>query len=291
MTDHLGSILKKIRQSKKYTQKYISSNQFSQSSYSKIESGEVTPTINNFFHILKRLDVSYDEVLRIKAIYDLDPKQHILNNFSVISSNVELGKITELKNECIHFLEANTDVVVQDILWICESLVFVHEGKYKEACIYAEKVWKRLSKMDSWYLIELKLINNILFFFPPETQISITQIALKKLADTYENLKEYTVLKIAYLLNITLLLMHQNRYNDALTYAEKAMRESVNIKKVDLISISMVRKGIILYHLKNVTQGLSLISNAININRILGNVQLEKEINEELHNFKIVGVK
>ncbi|WP_100488449.1 helix-turn-helix domain-containing protein [Sporolactobacillus pectinivorans] len=280
--DQLGFTLKKIRQSKKYTQKYVSSGKMSQSTYSKIESSKMTPTIDKFIHILERLDVTYSEVILYRNKYSIDEKEKIVHDFSHISTTIDSDKIVELELSCAQFLKATYDSVVQDIQLVCHSLLFVQSGNYEEARNSAEKVWDRLSKMDSWYSIELRLINNILYIFPSETQLSIGEIALKNLYRTSVNFKEHETLKIAFLLNMSLLLINQDKHKPALVYAEKALEESLKINRIDLISMSLERKGIIFVHTEEIERGLSLINKAIYINEAIGNNRFAEAIKEEV---------
>lgn len=279
---HVGPILKKIRQSKNFTQKDISGEQLTQSTYSKIEASKMTPTIDNFFYILNRLDISYDEFVLLSEKNNLDPKKQIIKAFSRISSTIELDKIVALKRECAQFLRYTEDPVIQDIQLICQSLLFIQEGNDEKACHVAKLVWDRLSKMDCWYSIELRLINNILYVFPMETQMSITHIALEKLHEISADSKEYIILRIAFFLNSGLLLINQNNYSEALDHVEKALKESSAIQRVDLITISLCRKGIILIHLGSVQQGLTLIDKAILINESLGKNQLADKLKAEV---------
>jgi len=122
----VGSILKKIRQSKNLTQKDISGDQLSQSTYSKIEASKVTPTIDHFFYILNRLDISYDEFVLLSEKNNIDPKKQIIKAFSRISTTIELDKIVALKRECVQFLRYTEDPVIQDIQLICQSLLFCY---------------------------------------------------------------------------------------------------------------------------------------------------------------------
>ncbi|MFT8310851.1 MAG: helix-turn-helix transcriptional regulator, partial [Sporolactobacillus sp.] len=164
MTYQLGEILKRIRQSKRYTQKYVAGDEMSRATYAKIEACDMQPTVGKFMHILKQLDISYEELLFLQNRYHLSGKDEIIHDFLNLSTNVEQSSVLLLINKCANYLNKHPDSVVQDIQSVCKASMLLHsERTFEHAYPYAKKIWERLSRLDNWYSTELKLINCIFF--------------------------------------------------------------------------------------------------------------------------------
>lgn len=282
MAYQLGEVVKKIRQSKRYTQKYVSGNQMSRTTFSKIEAGEMQPTVGKFMHILERLDITYEEFKYIENMYTLNGKDEIVFDFFQISTNVEVKDMEMLIDKCSDFLDNYSDSIVDDIRSVCKALVLVHlQNSFEEAYPFAEKVWKRLSQLDNWYSTELKLINNIFFFFPLETGISIVERALREI-DRFSYFNQNKELKAAYLINMTLLLINNEQFAEANNYAEKAIQECIVTKRYEVISLAFARKGIALINLGDEEQGMSAIRKAIQISSALDQTGLIESFKGEI---------
>ncbi|TGA96743.1 Rgg/GadR/MutR family transcriptional regulator [Sporolactobacillus shoreae] len=282
MAYQLGEVLKKIRESKKYTQKYVSDNHMSRTTYAKIEACTMEPTVGKFMHILQKLDISYDELKYIQNMYSLEGKEEIIHDFFQVSTSVETSKFFKLKKSCEQYLINHSDSVVDDIRSICiAQLIIQSENDYKKAHIHASKVWERLSKLDDWYTIELKLINNIFFFFPLETGISIAQKALKEI-NKFSFVEKINELKPAYLLNMALLMINNLQFSEAHHFSEKAIHECDLQKRYDLISVAHARKGVALINLGKNSEGIASIKKAIAINKALDQTQMINAILEEV---------
>lgn len=278
----LGEVLKKIRQSKKYTQKYVSDGKMSRTTYAKIEACEMQPTLGKFMCILEKLDITYEEFKYIKNMYTLNGKEEIVHDFYQLSSNVESHGLNSLINKCELYLKSSSDSVVEDIWSACHAQFLLStENDFEKAHSYAIKIWERLSNLDSWYSIELKLINNIFFLFPLDTGIAIVERALREI-NKFSYINGNYGLKPAYLLNMTLLLINNRQFSDACRYADKAIQECAGQKRYDLISIAYARKGIALCNMDKKDPGVSAIKKALEVNSALDQLKMKEAICEEV---------
>lgn len=291
MAYQLGEVLKKVRQSKRYTQKYIAGNEMSRATYAKIEACEMQPTVGKFMHILKKLDISYEELTFIQNLYHLSGKEEIIHDFFGLSTNVEQSKVLSLINKCDKYLENHSDSVVQDIKSVCKASTLLQtERTFEHALPFAEKVWDRLSRIDNWYSTELKLINCIFFFFPIETGIEIVKRALREI-DRFAYINKNVDLKSSYLLNITVLLIKNNQLNEAIDYAEKAIAECKNVRKFDGLAFAYARKGIILVNVNKIEEGLTLIRKGISICTALDQISMTYAIVQEVNELTDIDFK
>jgi Rgg/GadR/MutR family transcriptional activator len=290
MEYELGEVLKKIRQSKRYTQQYISEGRMSRTTYAKIEAGKMQPTVGKFMHILERLDLTYEEFKYIKNAYALDNKDEIIFDLSHISTNMETKNLHQLITKCDAYLEKHSDSIVDDIRSVCKAGLLIQE-KMDLSLAYplAEKVWHRLSQLDNWYSIELKLINGIFFFFPLETGIAIVKRAIREI-DRLSSLNKISELKAAYLINLTILLIKNKKYEEAYEYAQEGIAECIAEKRYEIIAIGYARKGIALINMSKISAGAAAIRKALQISATLDQPQLTMSIKEEVRQTTNAGI-
>jgi Rgg/GadR/MutR family transcriptional activator len=290
MTYQLGEVLKKVRQSKRYTQKYVAENEMSRATYAKIEACDMQPTVGKFMHILEKLDISYEELTFIQNSYSLNGKDEILHDFFKLSYSTESHKIQSLNNKCKHYLIKSDDNVVQDISYVCQALLSIHEMKsFDEAFPFAKKVWDRLSKLDNWYSLELKLINNIFFYFPLETAISIAKRALQEI-DRFSYIIKNNDLRSSYLLNMSIIFMKNNQYEEAYEYVEKSLEECKMIKQFDRVALVYARKGIALINMNKNDEGLAFIRKGLSICKVLELDFMTEAIFQEVHELTSIDI-
>jgi Rgg/GadR/MutR family transcriptional activator len=283
MTYQLGEVLKRVRQSKRYTQKYIAGNEMSRATYAKIEACNMQPTVGKFMHILKKLDITYEELSYIQHLYRLSGKDEIIHDLFKLSFSTEIHKIQSLDDKCQRYLIEHSDSIVEDISFVCKALVSIHIDKsFDSAFPYAQKVWNRLSKLDNWYSIELKLINNIFFFFPLETAISIATKALQEI-DRFSYIIRNVDLKSSYLLNMSILLLKNKQNKEAYDYAEKTIHECISIKRYEGLAVAYGRKGMALINMSKEKEGTAWINKAISICTVLDLNVMKKAIIQEVN--------
>ena len=245
-----GEILKKIRVNKKYTQKFVTEGIISQSTYSKVERGVIDITYNKFVKLLSRLDVSEFE---FQMLLDEEPdaRDDLIQQFFLINYN-DLEALTAIQERVQHYLIMKKDYIIQDIAYICEALMLISkERDYEQAAIFANRVWKRLERFDRWYMMEIRLINAILFIFPTETALHISERIVRQLS-IYQT-RESRVIKNNIQTNLTLLLIRNKNYATALENLDELIIRFKQISNYRLLAIAYIRKGMALRLLKDST--------------------------------------
>ena len=245
-----GEILKKIRVNKKYTQKFVTEGIISQSTYSKVERGVIDITYNKFVKLLSRLDVSEFE---FQMLLDEEPdaRDDLIQQFFLINYN-DLEALTAIQERVQHYLIMKKDYIIQDIAYICEALMLISkERDYEQAAIFANRVWKRLERFDRWYMMEIRLINAILFIFPTETALHISERIVRQLS-IYQT-RESRVIKNNIQSNLTLLLIRNKNYAMALENLDELIIRFKQISNYRLLAIAYIRKGMALRLLKDST--------------------------------------
>lgn len=244
----IGDTLKKIRKNKNYTQKFVTEGVIGQSAYSKIERGFIEPSISKFQNILRRLDMEEEE-FRYLMGQELSEREELIQSFFLQNYN-DQTILEGIKARVKDYLVENNDYLLQDIFYICESLLLIIKDRdYKKAATFANKVWKRLEKYDQWYLMEFRLINSILFIFSVESVLEIADRMNSQLKAF--NSRESRVILNNLQINISLVLIRNGAYDSALSHLNELSQRFREERNYYLLAIVYMRKGIALSLLNN----------------------------------------
>lgn len=259
-----GIIIRKIRINKGLTQLQISNDIISQSNYSKFELGKIDISTTTFELILRRLEISYEEFIFIKNGYKLNENDRIVHDFFKLPYNDETA-LRKIQKRAISQNYLKEDVLLQDIISMCSGLSIIHNnGDIDAAREKVQNVWKRLEGRDRWYIVDIKLINVILFTFDIDSAVSIMERAVEALSP-YQKYGEYHKLSISLKMNCSLLLMKESYFEIAINYLEEVIHESTQINSYLQLSIAYIRKGVCLINIKKegipyIKKGLKILS-------------------------------
>ena len=278
-----GKDLKKIRENKSYTQAYVAKDAMARSTYTKFETGSIVPNITKYFQILNNLDMTHEEFNYIHNHYQLTGKDAILYQFKTMAVNNDLNTLMKVRETTKTYLKEHKDNVVQDIFYICNALITLSKtNDLTQAAPFAEKVWHRISLLDKWYLTELRLLNNILFFFDFDTSLFISKRALVEL-ENYTHFYDATELKMAYSMNLIYLLMENQNYTQALEKADSLISISKEKGKHRLLGVLYVRKGVILTKLNKVEAETKMwFQKGFNLLEAIEDFSLQEELKKEV---------
>ncbi|MBC1936702.1 helix-turn-helix transcriptional regulator [Listeria grandensis] len=279
MMKTIGDTLKYIRSNKQYSQKNICVNTLSRTALSKIENNKLNPTYIKLSYILEKLDLDFEEFSYVQNNFKLNGKKKILNDFKKISSNSEVNAISTLMSSCQKYLNKEaTDYIVSDIFLVLKSLSMLHSGLPMNDIIQTiSPVWTRLARLDKWFLIEIHLINNLLFIFDISTAIPICKRALSELSK-YDS--QSGTLPIAFQLNLAYMLLVENDTTQAASYLNQTISLSKKQKRYDLLAVSQIRLGI-----ATSPFNFMLINNGLSILTTIGVSSLEEQIKHEICTF------
>lgn len=255
---NFGKTFKRIRESRGLSQEYVAQDIVSRTSISKMENDKQIPTITNAYSLFKKMDLEPNEFFYIQNNYKFDSKTAILHQFMNLSETTQSENISNVIKECKKYLVKRFDIQVNSILLVLQSLKDFENGENISNINERLKVvWERLSKVDNWLIIDLFIINNILYFFPFETAYSMTLNALKTLEDKYPYLLR---LKNAFNLNLAYLSMKVNLMEQATKYLHVSMELSKIINRYDLLLLAKIRLSIIINDYKKVQECCNLLA-------------------------------
>lgn len=264
MQTNIGSTIKKIRSDKDFSQKYVVDGVMTQSAYSKFELNKTDITYSSLANILENLEVTFEEVLYIQNGFKHTEKDAIFKKFISTSYNNE-ENIKELFNMAVSYLHKKDDQLITDIKSLCEAfLILLYTADTRILQTTVSSVWRRLSDRNQFYFSDLYLLNSIFYFFPLETMLEIKKLAFKSI-ERYGDFQNIQRLKINFCVNISLMLIKEKCYVEALEEIETAILLSKKQKAYLQLAVCYVRKGICLNCLDNngfpwVQKGIELLT-------------------------------
>lgn len=266
MQTNIGSTIKKIRSDKDFSQKYVVDGVMTQSAYSKFELNKTDITYSSLANILENLEVTFEEVLYIQNGFKHTEKDAIFKKFISTSYNNE-ENIKELFNMAVSYLHKKDDQLITDIKSLCEAfLILLYTADTRILQTTVSSVWRRLSDRNQFYFSDLYLLNSIFYFFPLETMLEIKKLAFKSI-ERYGDFQNIQRLKINFCVNISLMLIKEKCYVEALEEIETAILLSKKQKAYLQLAVCYVRKGICLNCLDN--NGFSWVQKGIELLTVL----------------------
>lgn len=279
-----GSTAKEIRLNKGYSQQYIAQQAITQSAYSKFEILNSGIKTDIFKHILNRLDMSYEEFVYIENGYGYEGKEEIFKAFYSLNYN-NLLEMKSLLEKVNGYLAKTDDYMIRNIRIVLNAHVILRESNdFELASEPIKEVWSNLSKRDSLYLIDLYLINSILFFFPLETALHIKNFMFKSI-DRYKGFHNVNNLKINVYTNLMLLFIKSKKFTEGIDMAELLIMLCKKQRVYPQLAVGYIRKGVCMNGLDLKSEGQKQIDKGLKILSAIEEVDLYKIMKNEIKRF------
>ncbi|WP_086312339.1 hypothetical protein A5821_000091 [Enterococcus sp. 7F3_DIV0205] len=279
-----GNTYKTVRKAKCISQKEVCGNHISRTTLSKFENGHSDITLSNFIYLLEKLDLTFEEFLYLmEDNHGVDmTKGNILKKFIAIKSNLEQDKIEQLVTTCNDYLDQEYNWYVHSILEVLTVLQNMQQNPLdKIPCIdkiIVSRIWHYLETTDEWFLLDIYLINSILFYFSMDSLVFIGNNLLKK-TEKYNHFTNIHPLVISIYLNLIFLLMQNNLFDLALHFCDLIEVKASDSKRYDFISVLNVRKGICNQEESRVELGLQTVC-------LFNDYLLKEDLLKEIHQFR-----
>lgn len=248
-TNKIGTTLKKIRKAKGISQKEIANYAgISQSNYSKYELGKIDVNSEALIYILDILDITFQEFYYIHNNYKPTEKELILQNFfNIPFQNLEALK--KFKVTCEQYLFQNYSPIINDTVILCDALISISKyNDFETARTISSPIWNRLSNNDDLFVYDLYFLNAILYIFPIDEVLNVKDYLVR----AYNIYNKYPKLHSVFInlhINISLLLIENCYYSEALTSLTNVEELCRNKRLYFQLSIILIRKGICLNNL------------------------------------------
>lgn len=275
MYQDIGKVYKQIRTSKGFTQKEVCGDWMSRSNLSKFESGQSMTSYQTMDHLLRKIDMTFEEFNYLYEINHSNLRQKIIHDVTNYLSLYNTKKLKELVEMCEEYLDTvtNDDLAIKNIQMILNIIIEIRQGnKNEHAQQLSEILWKEIEDRDTWYESELRILSTILFYFPIESLKSMTDKILYSL-DKYKHYKDMESHSFSILTNLAGMYLWNNYFNDCWRITNRAFELARKLKRYDQLGFSQVRLGICRHDEQLITQGLQLLelTGELEFHRILTN--------------------
>lgn len=282
MRHDFGHIYKKIRETKGLTQAQVCSAILSRTTLTKIESGAVVPKFENMIFLLDQINMSLEEFRYICNYHRPRQREDIFNkiyNYKSVADNQELYHIKAL---CEEHLKTHHDIPIQKLLDKINVTLLVRKQGFlspsEELTQLSTEIWEELSKQDTWYERDLKMISLILFTFPLGTILETTDKLLASL-EKYKDYRNITDTKYALLANLSTIFLYNRRIIDCERLTIMIYDLARETKRYDQLGFAQIRLGICRNDRDLIDKGLALLE-------LTGEEQLLTNFKEELERLK-----
>lgn len=232
--------------------------------------------------------MSFDEFEYLSSTdeYEYDEEKKLILKFEKIISNVELQATQDLIKSCEEYLCHTRNKKIESLKNVLKlSVILYNDGFSEEVKQITLNLWNEIAVKKEWYISELKLLNQILFYFPDHLVFDVVDRIVERLRD-YDAFQNMTILKTSILINLSTIYLDHSKFEQCEEIAKWAYRESKKIKRYDFIAISLIRLGIC-------QKDKEMINKGLNIFRLAEENELEKEFQKEITRFDttLVGQK
>lgn len=266
-----GEILKEIRESRNLSLRKASAGLFDHSILSRIETqGQAVKSID-LIRLLNRYNVEWEEF--IPLIEDKN-NQKRFNYELEFSEALRSGN----KKRCLDFLkilndeyEKNGEVYILHIKCVIEAVSVLHEtnNNYELAREVVEPVFTYLNNIDQWYLYDLKLLNNILYFYEYESALLIGEKAVRQIENDYNNYK-HNELGRGFLNNMAILSLDNHEYMKAHRFTSTSLAIPHTTKHLYSVIFSNILHQVSCFKLDNPQYDPTLIPSLLDFFVIIG---------------------
>lgn len=275
-----GSTIKFIRESLAYSQAYVAEGIMTQSSYSKAERGEIELTFPKMEMVLKKFGMTMDEFLYIRNGYSMvdDSGLEELRKINFVDEKSLLQLLDKLKKM------PHPSQRTQEYIIICEALLLIaRDEDYEGAKEKVETVWKSMEKHDTWFMTDIFLLSTILFIFPIDTAVLITERVLRQL-QLYRDLPTTQAFAANISSNLITLLLQAGRYKEGYAKNEEFIAECKRTWKFSYLALAYARKGIFLNKMGEEGEE-ACYKKCFTILSFVDLQNLEEQIRTEIHDY------
>ncbi|MBC1990415.1 helix-turn-helix domain-containing protein [Listeria seeligeri] len=281
-----GMTIKEIRVSKNIKQEAIYSNLISRNLLWQIENDKINTSYDVFKEILNRLNVSFDEFLYIQNNFKSTPLQELQNRYNNIYTSIEIEILIDLKNDIDAYIEHHQNYpLLKDLEKCLMAIIEIEQNDdFAKASSLVKPIWDRISKQNDWYWEDIQIMSHIFFMFEEETALNICKELFAKL-NNYRDFQNADRLEISTLLNISTMLLSQNKLSDSLIYLNKCITLAEEKKYFIQWAYGLGTKAIIQSKETNSNKGLELLHQAINILKTINQTLLADTLQTDYNKY------
>lgn len=266
----IGETLRYLRENKHYTKKSVADGIVSISFYSQVEQGNSSITIELFFKLLKKLNVTYDEFFLIANNFEPSEEDRLWNNFISVYYEEDVNKMIVARNKIQQAIDNSpTENPVFETYLLTADLA-INRTRYEQPLQKdIDKLFQILFSVDTWTLFELKLFINTIHFF----DVDLIMLLSSKMLDyskKYHTKTEHMSMYNSALINLIGALLKYRMMDEAAYFITILRRQSTSHRDLYERNMLLYLDGIRLIILEATEKGTRKISKSIEIFDTLG---------------------
>lgn len=274
-----GAVYKDIRCSKHISQEKVCQDVISRSNLSRIEANKIVPSFETMDHLLRQINMTFDEFQYICHLYHHSQREEILllEKQKIFLKSVD--ELIDFQKKCETYLKQNpSDIPVQNILKRLNIVLSIRKsGPSQKSKELSQLAWNDIKNQDIWYKSDLELIVVILLALPLEAVITICDEVLVRLKD-YQDYIEIIPIKYNLLANLSSVFLWNNLMERCTSISRMLLSVAHETKRYDHLGVAQVRLGICLKDDDLIQKGLTLLE-------LTGETSLLQSCKNELEHF------
>lgn len=225
-----GTVLKKIRTDKNFTQKDIYKNIMTRQSYYLLESNKVIPAFNTFLQILEKLLITTEEFLALADLENFPSITHLYSELNESVSKKDTNSLHRLDEKSHYFYLKTKNTKYFHLNLITKAMIQLQLDDRNftlntEMDQLMSPIKDFLFGIDSWHFYELNLLNNSLYCFSIDEAISLALLVVDK-SENLDSLVTSQKIKLTIYINLSFLCLKHNRYEDTKIFSSYAKENS-----------------------------------------------------------------
>lgn len=253
----VGQTLRDIREGKGMSLEYVCGDELSKAQLSRIETKGQMPRLDNFSHILSRLNVTFEEFFELDTTGDVGFRTQLGIQIEESVKKNDLKKITFLLPKIKAWRTTNENIFLahmEVILTAAKMLLQTnHDVEQVRQSINQKDLLEMkeyLDSMDQWYHYELAILNNILFLFEPEVVTQWAERAIRVIKKREAYFKDNDISR-RLLTNLSKYYLTHRKYLDAYTFSSDAIALGPSTNHLCSIILAKVLNQIASFKLAN----------------------------------------
>ncbi|WP_086348857.1 helix-turn-helix domain-containing protein [Candidatus Enterococcus clewellii] len=266
----IGETLRYLRENKHYTKKAVADGIVSISFYSQVEQGNSSITIELFFKLLKKLNVTFDEFFLIANDFTPSEEDRLWNNFISAYYEEDLGKMIKERNNIQQAIDNSFSENPVFETYLLTADLAINRTKYEQPQQKdIDKLFHILFSVDTWTLFELKLFINTIHFFDVDL-IMLLSSKMLDYSNKYHTKTEHISMYNSALINLIGALLKHRLMDEAAYFITILRRQSASHKDLYERNMLLYLDGIRLLILEATEKGTRKVSKSIEIFDTLG---------------------
>jgi len=284
--NNLGKTFKKIRKSKKLTQKAVCEGIIPLSTLSEFESGKGDIKLSKFYEIMSNINITFQEFDHLSKNYQLDGFPLMWQKAVDYSHKKNIASLKAIYKRSLNTEKKNIYEEINHLR--IKNLLASHDKDYMLSQNERKLIFDYLSSISTWSSYELRIYTCLIGNFQPKTVEKLTEGLYHKTA-IYKSVESVKLLMVQTLINSISVMLEANNISSALKfhgYVEHLMGEADLFER----NVFLFATGAIQVFSDKVELGKNKMEKAIQIFDDLGSHNLAQIYKENYDTIiKIIG--